>query len=110
MRDLGNEGQRIRKHQKSKTSKIKTSEIETSKINDAFVVQLLEKATSVRADDCGVGFGVLLLQFRDEFCERALAIAQLQNSLSRAVNPDGAFRKYHNRRCFGAAPTASGAD
>src|SRR5206468_1964660 len=56
-------------------------------------VHVLEKATSVRADDCGVGFGVLLLQFRDEFCERALAIAQLQNSLSRALNPDGAFRK-----------------
>src|SRR6184192_2821694 len=60
--------------------KNQASEIETSKINDAFVVQLLEKATSVRADDSGVGFGVLLLQFRDEFCERALAIAQLQNS------------------------------
>src|SRR5439155_27229741 len=61
-------------------------------------------------DDCGVGFGVLLLQFREEFCERALAIAQLQNSLSRALNPDCAFRKQHNRRCFGAAPTASGGE
>jgi len=56
-------------------------------------VQLLEKAASVRADDYSVGFGILLLQLHDEFGERALAIAQLQNSLSRALNPDGTFRK-----------------
>jgi len=67
--------------------------MKTSKINDAFGVQLLEKAASVRTDDYSVGFGILLLQLHDEFGERALAIAQLQNSLSRALNPDGAFRK-----------------
>src|SRR5213083_163949 len=87
MRANGFESIRNQDIKKSKRQKSR------SKINNAFVVQLLEKATSVRADDCGVGFGVLLLQFRDEFCERALAIAQLQNSLSRALNPDGAFRK-----------------
>src|SRR5947208_17000426 len=86
--------------------KNQSSETETSKINDAFVVQLLEKATSVRADDCGVGIGALLLQFGDEFCDRALAIAQRHNTLSTALNPADAFRKKHNRRSSWAARPA----
>jgi hypothetical protein len=64
-----------------------------SKINDALLAQLLEEAASVRADNDSVGFGILLLQLHDEFGKRAVAIAQLQNSLPRALNPDGAFRK-----------------
>src|SRR5207247_10222628 len=104
MRANGFESIRNQDIKKSKRQKSR------SKIHNAFVVQLLEKATSVRADDCGVGFGVLVLQFRDEFCEGALAIAQLQTSLSRALNPDGAVRQWHIRRRFSAAATASGGE
>jgi len=60
-------------------------------IEGALVLQEFQVAEDVGFDFGGVGFGVEVLEFGDDFADGTLAVASLNDFEARAVQAEGAF-------------------
>lgn len=80
-------------------------------VYDSLVLQLLQEFADVVANLSGVGGAtVLLLQFRNDFAEGALAVAALEDLASGALQFDRTFGEEDDAILFGTAPAASGGE
>ena len=96
---FSDEGERIRNHDFS-------SYQQRLVIDDPLALQLLKKPAALVANCRGIRSGELLLQFRDDPAESALAVALLQQQPSGALQLDCAFGKEDYAFLFTSSPAA----